>query len=331
MLDLEARVHLQEVERSIGGEQELASACVGVADHLRGGDRGGAHAGSELLRNHRRRRLFDDLLVPALERALALTERDHLAVPVAEDLDFDVTRPLDELLEKDRVIAERRQRFGARQTVGLFELVRSADDAHPLAAAAGRGFEDHRIADPPGGFARRREIRERAVRARHHRHSGGDHPLARRGLRAHRRDRLRRRTDERDAALAAERRELGALGKEAVARMDRVGADLDREIDECGGLEVALGSRRRADAVSLVRREHGERLAIGVGVGDRAADPFLAQRAQNPHGDLAAIRDENFAKALQAGSWIKSGGIVPPAPRARSRRMTSPRTAAANE
>ena len=54
-----------------------------------------------------RRRLLDQLLVAALDRAVALAEVDHVAVLVAQDLDLDVARPLDELLEVDARVAER--------------------------------------------------------------------------------------------------------------------------------------------------------------------------------------------------------------------------------
>src|SRR2546427_3020805 len=41
-----------------------------------------------------RRRFFDELLVTALDTALALTQRDDAARPVGEDLDLDVSRAL---------------------------------------------------------------------------------------------------------------------------------------------------------------------------------------------------------------------------------------------
>ena len=152
-----------------------------------------------------------------------------------------------------------RQRLGAAPG-GAPRRARAgvAHDAHPLAAAAGRGLEDHRIADPRGGaLARRGDVGERAV--------ASPAPPARRprssaraavDLRAHRRDRLGRRADEDDSRARGRARELGALGEKPVARVDRVGADLDREIDQRVGLEIALARRRRTDPVRLV----GERV-----------------------------------------------------------------------
>ncbi len=132
MLDLEAGVHLQEVEVAGGVEQELAGAGVGVPDRLRRRHGRRAHAAAELRRDHRRWRLFDDLLMAALERALALAERNDPAVVIAENLDLDVPRTFDELLEEDRVVTERRAGLGTCQAVALGELgVAAAPPACP--------------------------------------------------------------------------------------------------------------------------------------------------------------------------------------------------------
>jgi hypothetical protein len=61
-----------------------------------------------LVGEDRRRRLFDQLLVAALDRALALAEVHHVAVVVAEDLELDVARPLDVLLDVHVADAEGR-------------------------------------------------------------------------------------------------------------------------------------------------------------------------------------------------------------------------------
>ena len=80
MLDLEARVHLEEEELAGRREQELDGAGALVADRLAGHDRGLAERVAQRAGDGRARRLLDDLLVPALDRALALIEVDHPAV-----------------------------------------------------------------------------------------------------------------------------------------------------------------------------------------------------------------------------------------------------------
>jgi hypothetical protein len=116
MLDLEARVHLQEVEAAVVGDEELHGAGVGIADAARRGDRGGGEAVAQRRVHHRRWRFLDDLLVPPLNRALALAEVHGGAVLIGEDLDLDVMRPIEVALEEDAAVStptgSRRGEFG---------------------------------------------------------------------------------------------------------------------------------------------------------------------------------------------------------------------------
>ena len=107
VLDLQARVRLEEVEVPARVHQELERAGVGVLHGARGVDDGRAELAALLLGERQRRRLFDELLVAALDRALALAEVHDVAVLVAEHLDLDVARRLDVLLEVDVADAER--------------------------------------------------------------------------------------------------------------------------------------------------------------------------------------------------------------------------------
>ena len=80
------------------------------APHIAGGaadlERRLAQGRAALLVEIGRRRALDDLLVPALDRAVALEQVDEVAVGVAQELDLDVPRPADQLLEIDLVLAE---------------------------------------------------------------------------------------------------------------------------------------------------------------------------------------------------------------------------------
>ncbi len=117
MLDLDARVHLDEIELAVlvekldGADAEIFQFAHrrgdGLADRLAlgGVERGGGA-------------LLEDLLVAALQRAVALAEMDGAALAVAEHLDLDVARALEVFLEIDRLVAERGLRFGARGREG---------------------------------------------------------------------------------------------------------------------------------------------------------------------------------------------------------------------
>ena len=60
------------------------------------------------------RGFLDDLLVATLQGAFALAEVDNRAVFVGKDLHLDVTTGVDEVLEEQRVVAERTGRLTAR-------------------------------------------------------------------------------------------------------------------------------------------------------------------------------------------------------------------------
>ena len=92
MLDLQPRIHLQEVEVLLGIDDELDRAGGLIADRVGQRDGLAAHGGARALVEERARRLLDDLLMAALDRAFALAQMDDVAVAVAEHLDLDVAR-----------------------------------------------------------------------------------------------------------------------------------------------------------------------------------------------------------------------------------------------
>jgi hypothetical protein len=90
VFDLQAGVHLEEVEVTFLVEEELHGAGVAVVADT--GDRERRLAeGLALVVVHRiGGGLFDQLLVATLDRAVALAQEELVAVVVDEDLGFDV-------------------------------------------------------------------------------------------------------------------------------------------------------------------------------------------------------------------------------------------------
>jgi hypothetical protein len=80
VLDLEPRVHLEEVEAAVLADEKLERARREVAHRLRALHGDLAHLRGRLGAHARARGLLDDLLVAALDRAVALEEVDHVAV-----------------------------------------------------------------------------------------------------------------------------------------------------------------------------------------------------------------------------------------------------------
>ena len=131
---------------------------------------------------------------------------------------------------------------------------------------------------------------------RNHRHAGVDRRPAGGRLAAHQRDRVRRRTDERQAGVTAGGRELGVLGQKAVAGMDRVGAARPRRVDDPIDAEVAVRGGIAADRDGLVRHADVASGAITGGIHGDGGEAEIAAGAEDAHGNLAAIGDQNLAQ-----------------------------------
>src|SRR5262245_33419377 len=97
MLDLDARIHLDEIELArIGIDKELDRAGIvqfhGAADREGGVENRGARFLREILGGSD----LANLLMPPLERTVALEEMDEVAVAIADQLHLNVTGPADE-------------------------------------------------------------------------------------------------------------------------------------------------------------------------------------------------------------------------------------------
>ena len=216
---------------------------------------------------------------------------------------------IDVLLEVDRVVAEARRGLGARGAVGARRArPRGVDHAHPLAAAAGRGLEHHRIADLRGRGRGRLEVGQRVAAAGHHRHAGVDHQAAALDLRAHRGDRLGRRADEGDAGVAAERARSRRSRRGSRSRGGWRRRRSRPRARRCASpSQIALARRRRADAVRLVGEQHGQAQAVGVGVDDRAADPQLAQARSTRTAISPRLAIRTLRNLRRGGSDMRAG------------------------
>jgi hypothetical protein len=313
VLDLQAGVHLEEVELAVL-VQELDGAGVDVAAGL--GDLDGrlAHRLADLVGEQRRRALLDELLVAALGRAVALAHPDGVAVGVGEDLHLDVARPGEVALDVALGPAEALERLGLGGLERLGGLVGRRDDAHAAPAAAVRRLDGDR---PAVLLAERHDLvgrREELGGAGHALHAGllgGD---ARRDLVAHDLDRLGRRADERHAAGGDGPGEVGVLGEEPVARVDAVGPRALDDVEDLLGVEVALGRRLTAERVGLVGQAHVQAVAVEVGVDGDRRDVELTAGSDHADGDLAPVGDQDLGEHLIC---LRAWWVTVPAPTGR--------------
>ncbi len=153
VLDLQARIHLEEEEVAAIVGDELARARADVADLLHDAERRLVERGATGLTRFAgeerggRRRLLDDLLMSPLHAALALAEGKRLAVGVAEDLHLDVPRLRDVALEVDARVREARLAAIGARFEGALDAGLVLHDLHADAAAAADRLHDHGVAD----------------------------------------------------------------------------------------------------------------------------------------------------------------------------------------
>ena len=152
VLDLKPRVHFDEPE-AVGTQtrgtvgDKLHRAGADIADRLRRRDRGGAHLRPQRPGHSRRGCFLDHLLMPALQRAVALAEMNDIAMPIAEHLNFDVARRCDIFLDQNAARTKRRCGLANCPFERIIKGGVGVDTAHASAAAAGRRLYQDRIAD----------------------------------------------------------------------------------------------------------------------------------------------------------------------------------------
>ncbi len=164
------------------------------------------------------------------------------------------------------------------------------DLPHSLAAATGHRLEQHRqpvLIDKGLEFG---EVLERIDHPGDQRNTGVDGELATLGLGTHEPDGGGRRPDPGQPCGLDPFGELGILGEKSVAGVDEVRAARLRRPEQAIDIEIALGSRGRSDGKGLIGHEDVRRSPIDLGVHRHGFDAHLATAADDPNGDLTAIR-----------------------------------------
>ena len=108
MLNLDTRVDLDEVVSVLLIHQELGRAGVAVVDRLGQFDSVGQNGIPSLDGKILCRGNLDYLLMSALNGAVALEQVNNVAVVVAEELDLNVLRAVEEPLDEDCAISKGR-------------------------------------------------------------------------------------------------------------------------------------------------------------------------------------------------------------------------------
>jgi hypothetical protein len=289
VLDLQARVHFQEIEALVLADHELDGARALVVHRLGQRHRLLAHGLARRGIDEGRGRLFDHLLVAALQGAFALMQIDRVAVRIADQLDLDVARLLDELLDKDAVVAESVLRLGLAGGEALGRFLVVVGHAQALAAAAGRRLDHHRIADALRDLDRLLRRVDGGVMAGNGIDPGFQRQLLRGNLVAHRGHRVVLGPDENDAALFQPTRELRVLRQEAIARMHGLGAGLLAGGNDLVDGQIGFLRGRRADADRFIGHAHVHGVLVRLGIHGDGGDAHLARGLDDAAGNLSAI------------------------------------------
>src|SRR5260221_8260648 len=126
VLDLQARIHLHEIVVVVLVHQELHRADAFIAEIEHRFDRPCAHVLPHRFWEARAGRLLQQLLVPALYRAVALAQKHSVAVVVAEHLHLDMLGAPQVLLDVESVVVEGLAHFALGCSEDVRELFRPA-------------------------------------------------------------------------------------------------------------------------------------------------------------------------------------------------------------
>src|SRR5205085_8095386 len=173
-------------------------------------------------REIRPRRNLNDFLVPPLYGAIALVKMQKVAVMIAKNLHFEVSRARQKFLQEHRPVAESGARFALRFFEQRLELCGILNDSHTPTAAAHGGLQNDRVADFSRNLLRFCRGVDGLFRSRQHGHSCRTRQPSSGGLVPEQLKQARRRADERDTGFLATARKRRIFGEKTITGMDRV-------------------------------------------------------------------------------------------------------------
>jgi hypothetical protein len=241
-------------------------------------------------------RFFQHLLMAALHRAVALEQVNAVALRVGKDLDFDVARLGDVFFDQHMLVAEAGNRLAFAEASASGKSSLLSTRRMPLPPPPAAGLDQYRVADLVGFTVQQGGRLVVAVVARGERHSGLAHQLLGFGFRTHGANRRGRRADEGDAAGGAGFGEIGVLGEEAVAGMDRLGAGAPGGVEDFVGDQIGFAGSGRAEQHGFVGEADMAGVGIGLGIDGDRADAHAAGGLDHPAGDFAAVGDKDLVE-----------------------------------
>ena len=228
-----------------------------------------------------------------LQTALTFTEVQHRAIGIGEHLHLNMPGAQYEPFEKQGVVAERGRRLAAGNDKSSSEVGRVVDAVHTLAAAACGWFDQYREANVTGSGDQVGVGESGLGYSGYYRDAEGRHRGLGCDLVAHGGDSCRRRTDEHQSGTRQCSGEIRVLREESVTGVHCLRPGSHGRIDHGLDVEITLPRGRRPDPDGDVSLGHVACARVGIAVDRHRPDTHGSQRADDAHGNLAAVRDEN--------------------------------------
>ncbi|CAH0326693.1 hypothetical protein SRABI128_05502 [Microbacterium sp. Bi128] len=250
----------------------------------------------------RRRGDLDDLLVAALDGTVTLEEVHHVALRVGQDLDLDVARAQDGLLQEHGGVAERGVGFAHGGLQGLRERLAGVHAAHAAPAAAGDGLGKNGEADFIRGGDQFVQVLRRLA-GLEDRDAGLARGLEGGNLITGEFQNLGRRADEGDAGLLRGPRQARVLGEETVTGVNGVRPGLLGDAHHL--INVQVGPDRMsllADQIRLIGLLAVNGVAVLMGKHSDSLGTQLVARAEGANRDFAAVGHQNLRKHTSPAS-----------------------------
>ena len=301
VFDLDAGIHFEKVVVARVIDEELHGAGVFVVDGFGEFDGGLAHPFTQIVIEKGGGGFFKELLVAALDGAVALADVNNFTAFIAQDLEFDMVRFFDEFFEVDVGVAEGFFRFhpGGEESFDEADVVMGG--SHAFAAATSDGFDHHGVSDFFCGFDGFMFGSDGAIAT----WGDGDASFAGifsgEGFISHFTNGIRGRTDEADVTGLADFGEVGAFREKTVPRVDGVDIADFGGGDDAIDFKITLCAGSWADADGFVGGLDVKGVVIGFGVDGESTDAEVFAGADDAEGDLAAVGDEDFVE--HEGKW----------------------------
>ena len=150
MLDLDPRVHLEEIKRLLLVDEELHRAGAAIGKALREAYGGLVETATQEFGQSGRGRFLDQFLIATLDRAVPLAQVDHASCAIAENLHLDVAPACDEALEVYARISKGGSGLRGGERNRGRQLRQPLDPLHASATAAANRLDEQRACRSAG-------------------------------------------------------------------------------------------------------------------------------------------------------------------------------------